>query len=577
MSLLFLFIFFHVLYASSSLRAFIPVFIDKLNTGHEVYSADLMIGHPPIEYRLQIDFAYDKISLFKNSFEEISSTWSNRSGGYDDVFFHHRNYKMPVVIDPEGGKTLPNLKNEFRCKDCKGILGLSPRSAFFKIFGKVSFSNRYITLGEDPNERRVSKRPTHTIECKKGQRSLCVTPKGSLTFGNVHYNNLSIDIDPSSQKLILPYRIFDEYMLDKNVYDSLEKTWEPIILRSYDMNVWNQALDEPETLDYVVNPKDFIFNTKTRSKILGISRDPSENQVVSIGSKVLRNFIMERTTSGLALTSFTTYDRIDNVNLLLALVQFLLVARWFFTVSLGDLDVKVKDYGHKFIWFQIWYEWLGIVITIVAALLPQTFDLLENHQDLYIGTWFLLAFAIGSKIGLKIYYSKRDKVNYFLYKYPTHYLRLVDSFTEQISLLTGVWILVLKTRTEGGDSTFLFIVNLLLLFVTSFYFKIAVYDTVTIIIFSNYGDQYLDLVLPKINKELGAFLFFSIGVYIYQTLITVNFFARPFFLKNLNLEDRFAIPVMILLYLFTEIVSLLTVTLFIHYNNIVYKNSKNEQ
>ena len=44
---------------------YIKVFIDKKNQGHEVYSANIYIGQPAKNYRLQVDFGFDKISVLK--------------------------------------------------------------------------------------------------------------------------------------------------------------------------------------------------------------------------------------------------------------------------------------------------------------------------------------------------------------------------------------------------------------------------------------------------------------------------------------------------------------------------------
>ena len=549
--------------------AYIPVFMNDLNTGHRVFSADIMIGTQPKIYRLQIDFSFDKISIF-HDISEVSSTWVS---GYDEVFFDHRHYKVPVLSDPGGDITKPQLKNEYRCRDCDGVLGLSYRSTFFKIFGEIAFSNKYITLGKDPQEMKaIPKKAQHHTQCQRGKKSLCVTTGGTLSFNNVHYTNLSIDIDPSSQKLILPAEIFDEYMRDKNAYDS--RKWEPITIRSYDMDKWDTLKNEPESLEYVIDPKHFIHLSRTGTKLLGIDRDETGSQQVTISSRVLSNFIIERSIEGLALSSFATFNSPDNVNIFFFVVLLILILRWTFT-NLNLLDMTVKDFGHYRAWYQIWYEWLGVVISIVAIFLPQTFDLLENHLDLYIGTWFLLGFSVLSKIIIKVYYSFKKNKNYFLYRFKSPYLRLINSFFEQVIMLTGLWILVLQTRTEGGDSVILLITNLVLLFVISYYFKIAVYYTITIALFSSYSKKvYLDLVVPKFKKELGIFIFFTACAYIYQVLIAVNFFARPFFIKNLNLEDKFAIPVMMLLYIFTEIVSTLFLILDVQYTKMLHKKKK---
>ena len=568
----------------SKIPLYIPVFIDKFNTGHEVYSADVYIGTDPISYRLQIDFSYDKIIIFKD-LTEISSTYSHKLGGYDYITFnnHDRHY-IPIISDPFGD----SLKNpsSFKCKDCIGVLGLSWSSALYRIFGKIAFSNRYITLGGDPSEFLLSKtsggsssRPIHRISCQYGKDALCLTNHGSLSFGRVSYNNISINIDPSSQDLVLPMNIYNEFMEGKNVYDGDDRPWETITLRSYEKRPWNKGEvrhKEEKTLTYEIDGKDFITESKTSMKLLGIKRQSSEDHVkngnvVTIGSRVLRNFIIERGRDGLALMPFDTFDEIDEVNLLFFIILVILLLRWTI-VNVDILNMTMDDWNLKYPWFEIFYEWFGVIISIVAIFLPQTFDLLDGHTDLYIGTWFLLGFAVIAKVYVKAYYSWKDGQNYLLKRFRTHHLRLLNSFLEKIILLTGLWILTLQSRTEGGDSAILFVVNLLLLFTTSFYFKFALYDLLTIIAFSGYDeDVYRGLVLPRMSKDFGAYMFLTSISYVYQALVLLNFFAKPFFIKDLNLQDRFAIPVLILVYIFTEIVSTMFLSLFISYNGMKFR------
>jgi hypothetical protein len=597
LSLLFILLIFLTLPTPSSaspprpITSYIPVFIDKLNTGHEVYSADVYLGTDPLPYRLQVEFGCDKIILFKD-LSEVSSTYSPKLGGYDYITFNRDNrHYIPVVSDPEGSSLNVGMcsKSNFRCKDCIGVLGLSWNSALYRVFGRIAFSNRYITLGEQPGEFLTSNRHVHTVECKRGKNALCITSHGSISFGRVNYNNVSININPSSQELILPMEVYDEFMDGKNVYDGEEKPWEGMTLRSYEKQPWEkegkdgeERRHEEDTLTYEINGKDFIFTSKTSMKLLGIKRQTQEDKdkdgnVITIGSRVLRDFIIERNREGLSLMPFDTYDQIDEVNLLFFIIIIILVLRWTI-VNIDILNMTLEDWNLKYPWFEIFFEWFGVCISVTSIFLPQTFDLLEGHRDLYIGTWFLLGFSVVSKLYVKVYYSWRDSQNYFIKRFRSHHLRLLNSFLEHVILLTGLWILTLQSRTEGGNSAILFIVNLLLLFITSFYFKLAIYDIFTVLLFIKYEeDVYMGLILPRANNELGVYVFLTSISYAYQALVLTNFFAKPFFIKDLNLQDRFAIPVLLLVYIFTEIVSTMVLSLFISYNGIKFKKTNEEK
>lgn len=608
-SFLVFFISFLFIQIEGSRPVYIKVHIDKKNLGHEVYSADFEIGSPPQTYRLQIDFGYDKIALFKD-LTEVSTTFSKQRGGYDVVFFHKTNYFVPVVSDPRRN-AINQMRNEFMCVDCVGILGMSYDSVFYKIFNKVGFSTSYISLGKHPDESRMQDASKiHHVNCESYAKGLCST-SGSISFGNVHYNSMRIEIDPSMQGIVLPPQIYDEYMEGKNVYSNSNhhSNWEPIEIRSFDTTFWRtvdmkigeKQKEWTESLEYTLHPNNFVYESRTRARILGINRGPEDiiyqNKTVRLGDSVLRNLLIERTSEGLFLTEFQTFDNIDDVNLFFFIIQVILTLRW--TVVNQNIYDLTTDWNLKYPWFEIFFEWTGVVISIVAIFLPQTFDLLENHQDIYIGTWFLLGFAVILKVFLKIYLSVTDKINYFIHRYTGHYVRLTDSFLTHVILLTGLWILVLQSRTEGGNSPLLFLVNVLLLFIISFYFIVASLDVFSIIIIqtrpldkNNFiiqtntdegiKEQKIMInpnALPNFQKEGLFFLVIVTLAFAYQAVVTLNFFARPFFIKDLNLSDAFNIPILVLLFFFTMLISLIYASLLFSYSIAKWKKElkKNDQ
>jgi hypothetical protein len=217
---------------------------------------------------------------------------------------------------------------------------------------------------------------------------------------------------------------------------------------------------------------------------------------------------------------------------------------------------------------------------------------LENHKDIYIGSWVLLGFSVLLKIFIKVYFTWNQKTNYFIHRFKTHYMRMIDSFLEHVILLTGLWILVLQSRTEGGNSPLLFVVNIILLFIISFYFIMSLLDIGAMILIrsrpydkNNYvmgeDDNIVKVpinpeALPEFKKEAFAFFSLSCLAFAYQAVVTLNFFARPFFIKDLNLSDSINIPLLILLFFFTMLISLVYSMLLIHYSEVKAK-TKNQQ
>ena len=535
---------------------------------------------------------------------EISSTYSSQKGGYDIITFFEQKYQIPVISDPNH-ETIRRIKNEYRCLDCDGILGMSQDSVLYKLFTKIGFSSSYISLGRDPSDSRmVEASRIHHVNCEPHVKGLCTTT-GSISFGTIHYNGIRIEIDPSMSGIILPPQIYDEYMMDKNIY-SMEKhhsDWDSIVVRSFDSSFWrtkNMKINEEEKewteeFEYNLHPDNFVFYSKTGTKLLGIKRGDENgfktNYTITLGDTVLRKMLIERSGDELFLTDFNTFDDIDAWNLLLFSFQWFFLLRWT-VVNLNIYDLSL-DWNLKYSWFEIIFEWTAVVISFVAILLPDTLDLLDTHEDIYIGSWVLLGFGIFLKIFLKIYYLRRDKINYFIHRYKDHYLRLIDSFLEHVILLTGLWILVLQSRTEGGNSPLLFLINVTMLFIIGSYFVISILDIISLIIIQtrppekNYYEidenveEDLDKTkrkisidkknLPNIRKEGLLFLFFVTLAFAYQGVVTLNFFARPLFIKDLNLPDSYNIPLLILLYFFTLYISIVVADLILDYSIVKWK------
>ena len=553
---------------------YLKVEIGQVELGHEFFAVSVRMGNAPKYYKLQIDFEESDIVIFKN-LQDISTTFSTQMGGFEYISFWRKFYMMPVKVNAN-----PRNYKRFTCQDCDGILGLSPGSVLFNTFPTIGISRSYLTLGKASDEVGFSSNDKlHEVHCKT-KNNLC-TSTGELMFGNVGYKDIDIEFDPSINHLTLPYYIYDEYMNGKNIYNDNVDNWENFNIRitgksltgTQKPNFLGSRKTNPR-LEYTIDSGHFIRHTIRQTKILSIVRGDQQgpmNNTFVVGSRLLRDFIMTITSQHvLFLEEFETFDSISVPNLVLLLIQSFLLGKWF-VININKLFPNYNQ-KEKRKWPTILLEWVSVGISIAAVALPETRELLESHLDLYIGSVVLIGFAVIAKIVLLIDYTIENNENPFTNRPSDYMKRLLDSFFQELIILTGIWILALENRTEGGDSLILLIVNIFLVF-TIFRYGIIAFMNIFLFIPSDFNEK---LKLDFIKKrEVYLFIFFVVIICVYQVLVTVNFFVRPFFIKNLNLDESITVLILICLFLFILFVALITNVLFINHN--ININNKKEE
>lgn len=559
---------------------YIPTWIDKHSNGRESFVTQISIGTPSLYYKLFVSFSHSKISLWTD-LEKKSVSYSNELGGSDFVYIGNQYYRLPIYLN----SSVYAEFSESGCQDCVGVLGLALGSPIVSLFSDISVSRSTLTLGNIGDEIGWNRRETLSAISCGNEPGLCVTP-GEISISSGTFKNQMIIFDPVIQDISLSPSIYDSYTKNKNLYSDPITSWDHINFRieytnDYEnLETMKYGLKKIQTLysigedsytqhlSFSIQPEHLIQNIDNGGKRMLIKRGVKNE--TRLGTEILKHMIFHKVYEGnmILVQLFETNDHVSNANLALFLVLLFLLARWMIThISLFYND-KVQD---KRDFMELFYEFLGMAISITSYVLPSTLSLLETHLNLYIGTGFLVGFAfIWNSIEIVIELSQRSNLEkklspIFGTKFESNLARV---FSHEVLLLTGLWILLLERRLEGVADILVLFVNVILVFVMSFHILIMFHHI-----------NYSVFVEPKRrfqNKNFGRFFsFFVIGLlaFGYQSIVSVNFFIRPLFVKSYETYLQILIPGLVFLYIFLVASANYLATLFISHAREKIKKS----
>ncbi len=545
--------------------------IDRRLKGIENYVSYVTIGTPHITYKLLVDFDYDKIVIWRNM-KTYSTSYTTDNGGIDWLIVGRESYRIPVVSDPYR-RTLYGKK---QCLDCEGVIGLSPSSVIWKIWPEISFSRSRIILGDiNPEISHDHLSESGVLHCKN-RTGFC------HTFGRVKSNSfdekLNIIIDPSSQEIVIPYKLYDRYMYGKNVYKDDYTSW--------DQFEFNLETEDPTTvsdisikasktnISFKIDPASLIHYTTNNGRYFLLKRG-NDNENMQLGTEFLKKFVSHKSGNFLFIQSFNTTDELPTPNLILFTIQLVLLIRW--VVINIDLFEKSYDYSFEKHWISLMNEIVGIGITISAFFLPSTFRILSSMVNIYIGTVFILAFSLAFEIyGFLIRWGIMKKK--LIYLYTNSFERNIITVSSHcIILLTGLWLLFLESRLDGDTNLVVLIGNVVLVFFISFYLMLDSHYLITFA--SGYYKQGKKLIFQKqnykpISKFMLAHIIYLFIIYLYQIAVAINFFARPYVVSNLSGFENLHVYIAIYLYLIILVIAAMIAGLFISKSSNINKKGR---
>jgi hypothetical protein len=507
-------------------------------------------------------------------------------GGSDFVKIGNQYLRINIVEDLHHVISI----NDTNCWNCKGILGLSHSSVFWKIWPEISFSRSRITLGEIGNEIGLGAENSLNIINCIDYESFCKT-YGSIRYENSLIEDVSIIFDPTSQNIELPDYIFDEYTSNKNVYkDNIEDEWGGIFITidfrkdlidnsifKKVINHWEKdlKLDQKKigtTLNFNIKPSQLTRENQIRRENFFLKRNGIEKNYIKLGTLSLKSQIFHKYGEYMLVQNFPTNDSISTENLILFAIQLVLSIRW--KITHFEILVPIHEHLNNSL-IEIFYELLGIVITITAFVLPSTLDLMSSHINYYISTAILIGLALSIKVIIwvrEIYDYKKKRHLFMKFEYYTF-----RSFSQEVILTTGIWILVLESRLENLDSILILIANVFLLYTISYYTYIILHYIylylfeykIYIKVISGGNVLNYDSSTPS---KIWQFRFFTLVVFFvfgYQSIVTVNFFLRPLFVENFEEFKEILIPGLVFLYIFVLIFSSLMVGLLLEKEKVI--------
>lgn len=535
---------------------YIQSWIDKHSDGLESYVANVAIGTPSIYYKLHISFIHTKLFMW-NDLSTKSVSYSRELGGTDFVFIGSSYYRVPVSINTTTRQDFSNSG----CFDCVGVLGLGTGSALTFLFSEMSVSRSSITLGKLGDEIGWNSRETLAVLSCQDVPGLCVT-HGHITTRESSLEMERIVFDPATQDITLSPRVYDSYMSGKNLYADPVSSWEHLefeigaMVEYESLEHMKYGLEKIKTrygledssyvehLKFSIQPEHLIQSTSQGGKRMLIKRGNTDE--TRLGTEVLKHMIFHKMTDGnmILVQLFETNDHISNANLIMFLVLLFLLARWMIT----HISVFYNDEIHaKRSLIELGYEITGMALSIAAYVLPSTLSLLETHMSLYIGTGIMVGFSfiwnsveLGFDISNRI--KKRERLLFFGSDFEANMARV---FSHEILLLTGLWILLLERRLEGVADILVLFVNIILVFVMSFHLVVMLHYTV----FSFFFEPMRTRQGSPIGKFFSFFVM-SLCIFAYQSLVTVNFFLRPLFVKNYETYETLIVPGLVFLYMF---------------------------
>jgi hypothetical protein len=299
-------------------------------------------------------------------------------------------------------------------------------------------------------------------------------------------------------------------------------------------------------LKFDIIPEHHFASTTSGPRYVAVKRGDS-NELV-IGTDILRQYMIHRNAASqtMAFQASTSADALSVENLIFMLVLSVLYARWRIT----DLNSVIgQDARLRNAWYNLFFEACGVGIAIASYVLPSSLSILTSHRVIYITTGVVIGLSVVFK-ALSVYRSYTFDENDLEQYEPIFENNLMRSLTQEVLLLTGLWLVLLERRLEFASTALVLLTNIFLVYVVLFYlFLVIAY-----------------VVFTK-ERSLVPFSFISFvcllfALLLYQTLIAINFFARPIFVRDYATYEKVLVPFLVMLYMLLATVAMYIVRLY---------------
>ncbi len=549
-----------ILFLAGAAPAVIPAMIDRKTEGFETYTVDLLIGMPPTSYKLQVSFAHDTIILYEDH-QTRSTQYDTRFGGSDVVHVDGKEVAVPVVLDPYRQIRVANT----RCADCQGILGLSDMSVFWRAWPDMAFSRAGITLGDLHREFYLHNTNKNSLlHCEEDATDghLCKT-NVTVKIGERTFHTM-LEIALTDQTMRLPGEIYDAYVHGRNMFKDDITKWPKMEIVAEHPDAENEhAIGYTHRLKNVVVSKKTIFHIDGKEMIIETPRRrikafdrADKGTPIRLGASFLRKFVLQKNalTNNLLLHAMLTSDKLPQANLYLIIVLIPLFVVWRLTniaefvleknTKVGKkVDIRWPALAAIVTWLiaekrdlrnrplNLFLEFAGIVLAICSyAILDSSRVILSTYPVVYILTGVMLGAAVLFKaFSFGVWITRRESSSISTIPDNFH-ARLMRAFSQEVILLTALWILLVARRIETLSTVLVFIVSTYAVFVAMFYALLIIHYYIVVGINGPY------------NEYFPYFVLYVLAVGGTMAAVGTQYFYPPFLVANTKTYKELIVP-----------------------------------
>jgi hypothetical protein len=437
-------------FISFSIAVKIPAsFVNSKYDYNNYYVLDVDLGFPRKPYKLALDFTSSGIVLYQ-PIDKISNSYSN--DGTDYIYIGSHRYRAPISFDYYIKSTL------------SGTFGFNKSSFIWKYFSEISISASGIQLGimHDliKNNDGCNVYISNCIE----SNHLCTT---RITLNKVSYD---MSFSGKSQNTI-PSKMFNQYMLGKNIFSDSPQKWSPINVQLNQRNSFSkdqisyfssQGLDIlncRSNVNFSINGEDlFPQAIKSPNKLLMNSHDKNE---VVIGLDTWKNYIVYYNqrhdvmiVKNHAIQAHFSFGNIFSFCALLTLfVRFKLI-------NTGKMVTREHESNNgKYV--------LSMPITLYLFCLSVTREILDGYTGftISIGLVIILFMCMLSYSILKIFWQ---------YKKVSFIYGSINSVAYDNIMLYGMLLALVERRVDGLESFFTLVINIIIIYCIAYHLLIVI-------------------------------------------------------------------------------------------------------
>lgn len=495
-------------------------------TKNTIYSCIVIVGTPPIELHMAVDFSIAEFIVFENL--PLYSDSFSKDDNTDRFYAGINTYRVNMIFDP-------TLALDERYVNRKGVFGFGQGSFIWRIWPEISFSPDSIRSGR---HYLMENSPFVSVNCDPSRfDSLCTLISPAIT------ENFQTALSfTSNSDTILPSLIYNNYLRGKNVFHDDIDTWNPLLF------------ELPGGFNLYLPPRGGIVNSEDLSTHLAL--EPTTNNEVSLGLNVFKEAIVVRNsvTNTMDIKRHRIFTHLPLGNIIVLVIIFTFICRWKLT-NLSKINTS-SERKHLSI-IDVALQIIAIPLYTTAFFLPETVEIMAiDFPVIYamIGATMitLTVLAILSIIASVYCVWCNEKCSedstYFM-------ISLAKNFSYEVLMGTALFLLLIGRRTEGIASILGFIALSFVIYAITYYLVVILLLGMT---------SPSSAFTENLNTLYFLFIFIILVIYAFFIYLTYHVFARTLLFYFLaKFEPNVATMLSANVYFMTVNVTLYMISLYI--------------